>query len=322
LKDRRPSEGVAVDEVAEQMPKRTNKFQQLIYHIYEQMAARGARVTESALLQERDGDGVREVDILIEDDIAGETVRMAVECRDQERKASVEWIDQIIGKYRDLDVQKIIAVSRSGFSAQAEAKAAANNIETRTLEEALETNWPKEFVKIGIAKVTYRPSLREVRVETDPILRDVAEVSGEVTDEQENTLCTLYELAMHAFRSEVQVRVREHVSGKLLELFKTIEDLLTKAVLITVRVPAPNIYLLMDDDSTQLRIVALTFEVIVQVNLEPGHSERRLYANKAQVTTSVLRFGEPGIAYNLDVVQIAGKEHGKLLIRPAKDIGK
>ncbi len=299
------------------MPKRTDEFQRLIYHIYDQMATQSARVTESAFLRERDGGEEREVDVLIEDEIAGETVRMAVECRNRGRRASVEWIDQIIGKFRDLDVHKIIAVSRSGFSAPAEAKAAANNIETRTLQEALETDWPEEFMRLGIGKVTYLPSLRGVKVETEPELAGMDDISGNVEDGHRNALGTLRDVILDAFRSKVQIGAWEYLLEKMPELYETVEDFGTKTLLVTHRVLAPDLYLV-DDGGTRRKIVALTFELAVRLNFEPSLVKRRLYRNQAQVTTSVLRLGEDKTAYSVDIVQAAGQNDGKMLIRPAE----
>lgn len=70
------------------MPERTNEFQQLMHYIYSQMVPEGATVTESALLKERNSNSEREVDILIEHEIAGTKLRMAVECRDRSRRDS------------------------------------------------------------------------------------------------------------------------------------------------------------------------------------------------------------------------------------------
>ena len=86
-----------------------------MHYIYSQMVPEGATVTESVLLKERNSESEREVDILIEDEIAGTRLRMAVECRDRSRKDSIEWIDYLIGKYRDLD-DHIVADSQTRLS--------------------------------------------------------------------------------------------------------------------------------------------------------------------------------------------------------------
>jgi hypothetical protein len=136
------------------MPKRSNDFQRMIRRIYSQTRSRGATVTESAVLPER-GSGVeREVDVLIEFRTADVDVRIGVECRDQKRMADIQWIDSLIGKYENLPVHRVVAVSRSGFTKAAERKAAEKHIETRTLRHALSIDWPKELLEPFLARVT------------------------------------------------------------------------------------------------------------------------------------------------------------------------
>ncbi len=158
------------------MPKRTNEFQQLMHYIYGQMVPEGATVAESVFIKERDGGSEREVDILIEHEVAGTKLRIAVECRDRSRRDSIEWIDSLIGKFRDLAIDKVVAVNRVGFSKEAVQKASANGIDTRTLEKALDTDWPEEFVKLGIIRMTYRTFPVQVRIDTEPPLTDQAEL--------------------------------------------------------------------------------------------------------------------------------------------------
>jgi hypothetical protein len=123
------------------MPKRTNEFQQLVAYIYSKITPIGGKVTESAELAE-DGSLIkREIDILIEHKVAGIELKIAVECRDRTRDQTVEWIDALIGKYSRLTVNKIVAVSSSGFSGEAERKAAAHNIDTITADEAARVDW-------------------------------------------------------------------------------------------------------------------------------------------------------------------------------------
>lgn len=120
------------------MPKRSNDFQRLIAAIEGQLAPLGAVVTESKLIKEKSSDTEREIDIAIESNVGPHRVLIAVECRDQRRRADLEWIDGLIGKYRDLPVGKIVAVSRSGFTKTAIKKAKEVNISTVTLEPTID----------------------------------------------------------------------------------------------------------------------------------------------------------------------------------------
>lgn len=105
------------------MPKRTNASEKLIAKIYDQLSTPDEKVVESAILKERGNGAEREVDILLQKDIFGTPIRIAVECRGRTNKDDIQWIDGLIGKYRDLPIDKVIAVSKSGFSKSATEKA-------------------------------------------------------------------------------------------------------------------------------------------------------------------------------------------------------
>ena len=102
------------------------------------------------MVYDRDAEGLREVDILVDYRCAHHDLRIAIECRDRSRKDSVEWIDSLIGKAKSLSASKVVAVSKEGFTQAARAKARANGIETLTLEDAIDTDWSSFPFKPGI----------------------------------------------------------------------------------------------------------------------------------------------------------------------------
>jgi hypothetical protein len=132
------------------MPKRTNDFQELIAAIYEQITPQGGKVTESGMVFDRDAKTLREVDILVEYRYAHHDFKMVIECRDRSRKDSVEWIDALIGKTSSLAVNKVVAVSKEGFTDTAKNKAQMHGIDTLTVEEAVDTDWAKYSIRPGI----------------------------------------------------------------------------------------------------------------------------------------------------------------------------
>lgn len=152
------------------MPRRSNDFQRLIKRIYEQLLPTGALITESAMLTDSKTGDAREVDILIEITTPGidTPTRIAIECRDHGRTSDTTWVDQLIGKYADLPVNRIIAVSRKSFTGSAQRKAQRSNIETRSLAEALATDWPKELFEVDFTNVLHWPVVTEVSVVSDP----------------------------------------------------------------------------------------------------------------------------------------------------------
>jgi hypothetical protein len=122
------------------MPKRSDEFQQLIYLIHHQLAP-GAEVTESKFLRDKATGTNREVDIAIETQVGGYALTICVECQKRGRVVDVEWIEQMIGKHETLPTDKLILVSRSGFTQTARKKASENRVETLTIAQAVSANW-------------------------------------------------------------------------------------------------------------------------------------------------------------------------------------
>jgi len=63
------------------------------------------------------------------------------------RRADVQWIDELIGKYSRLPIDRTVAVSSSGFSRPAHAKASSHNIDLVTPKQVTSTNWPERFAQ-------------------------------------------------------------------------------------------------------------------------------------------------------------------------------
>lgn len=123
------------------MPKRTNNFQRFVTLIETIAKSPTARVIASSELEEYEGSSLREVDAIIEDSVSGFPVRIAIECRDYKRKQDKTWIDELVGKYRDLSIDTVVAVSSSGFTKGALEKATACRIRALTLREAIAEDW-------------------------------------------------------------------------------------------------------------------------------------------------------------------------------------
>src|SRR5688500_6541232 len=107
-----------------------------------------AKVTESAELKDRGTDSIREVDILVEQCVAGHKQTLAVECTSatelgQRRPADVGWVEEMLAKHRDLPTDYLVLVSETGFTKSANMKAAFYRAETIALGDALAQDWAK-----------------------------------------------------------------------------------------------------------------------------------------------------------------------------------
>ena len=93
----------------------------------------------------------REVDVSIRGKMGSHNILIVLECHDHKYRDDVTWIEQLQTKTEDLNANKVIAVSSSGFSEPAETKAKHYGIEVRTIDEISNEdldNWviPSAFV--------------------------------------------------------------------------------------------------------------------------------------------------------------------------------
>ena len=209
------------------MPKRTNEFQELIATVYAQIVPEGGKVTGSGMVHDRDAGVLREVDILIEYRYAHHDQKIAIECRDRSRKDSVEWIDSLIGKIKSLSVNKLVAVSKEGFTDSARTKAAAHNIDVLTVEQAIDTDWENYPIRPGVVVISgenYR--LHDVRYRRGDEFYPMTELGLDSLVELNGAEAgTLKEACEYLFKQYVVPYIEENKKKEIMSLFKTVEDL-------------------------------------------------------------------------------------------------
>ncbi len=129
------------------MPKRTNEFQGLIFDIQRQLSSVEA-VAESRFLQDRQTGKPVEVDIAIETRSNDFNVVISLEVRARNRPATVEWVREMLGKHSSLPTNKLVLVSKTGFTAEALRKSSENNVEAITYEAAKTFNWSETVKRV------------------------------------------------------------------------------------------------------------------------------------------------------------------------------
>ena len=122
----------------QQMPKRTNVFQKLVF-LVKKHAAVGTAVTESKLLRDNITGAEREVDVCIESVVAGHQVTVSIECTDRGRRAGVQWVEEMKAKHERLPTNALVLVSRSGFTKEATLVARSYGMEVISLN-AIDAN--------------------------------------------------------------------------------------------------------------------------------------------------------------------------------------
>lgn len=261
------------------MPKRSNDFQKLVTFIYERISPEGGLVTESGMVLDKEAGVYREVDILLENKIAGHNIKIAVECRDRSRKDSVEWIDGIIGKTKSLDVDKVVAVSSSGFSKTAALKAKANNIDLVTYKEASEINWEKYILKPGLALVSdFSYSLKRVLYWDNTEFKDIIDLNLDSTvihdGQEEGNIKECFELL---FKKHFIPFVETYLKNNRDKIFKTLADI-KSPVYLEKEIHLPNLYAVCNDkkyDISRTKMIVIGTRLVKKLDLE--HS---LFNNK------------------------------------------
>jgi len=208
------------------VPKRSNEFQALLAYLYQVIAPTGATVTESALLSERDGGAQREVDILIEHEVAGHPVLIAIECRDRRRQETVEWIDGLIGKYATLPVDKVVAVTSAKFSAAAKAKAAASRIDLMNAEDARKIEWAAHLMGPWKTMRHSHTLMRITVVDTDEkvVAESNTDESGTVTTYRDEFSASVCPDLKRLFFEKVSKSASEQLEAKIAENWQAHAD--------------------------------------------------------------------------------------------------
>lgn len=110
-------------------------FELLVARLEEWLGPLGAIIKSPDSLIDMTTKGVREVDASIRTKVGSTEVLLIIECRDRSHVQDVTWIEQLPTKKAAVGADKVVAVSSSGFTANAIEKAKQLGIETRVISE-------------------------------------------------------------------------------------------------------------------------------------------------------------------------------------------
>jgi hypothetical protein len=116
-------------------------FEQLTESIYRNLVSNPQFEKVERNVQLEGKDGKRQVDILVTTVTFGIEVKTIIECKDHSRKISVGAVDALHSVIQDLNGNKGIIVSNSGFSSKAISKAKRLGITLCTAYEAMSPKW-------------------------------------------------------------------------------------------------------------------------------------------------------------------------------------
>lgn len=90
----------------------------------------------------------REVDVAFFIDLGNHKFFLAIECRDWKKKVGVSWIEQLITKRSNVKADRMVAVSKVGFTEDAKLMAEENGIELYTLSQYQSLSDDKKLLSV------------------------------------------------------------------------------------------------------------------------------------------------------------------------------
>ena len=105
-------------------------------------------VTESKMLWDCEFEKDREVDICIEQVVAGVPVMIGIECTDLSRPVGTQKVEALFAKHKNMGIHRTIIVSKSGFTRSVEAFSKKRNVELLSFGKAMKRSWPAYMDKL------------------------------------------------------------------------------------------------------------------------------------------------------------------------------
>lgn len=107
-----------------------------------------------------DNNGIdREFDLYWEYELAGVTYKTVIECKDYASRVTIEKIDALIGKIRDIPDLKPVFATKTGYQSGAETKARANKIDLLIVREQNADDWQDKDGQPYIREINIRAGI-------------------------------------------------------------------------------------------------------------------------------------------------------------------
>lgn len=115
-------------------------LQQALINSEELMLQKNIEIERNKKIEDNYGI-VREFDLYWEYELAGVTYKTIIECKDYASRVSIDRIDGLIGKIRDIPDLKPVFATKTGYQSGAELKAKNHNIDLLIVREQRDDDW-------------------------------------------------------------------------------------------------------------------------------------------------------------------------------------
>jgi hypothetical protein len=152
-----------------QIPRSGRSLEELVATIEGLLLGEGFEVNTRVVERDDDGTPIAELDVEARGQLGSSSIRWVFECRDRpsEGPAGVHWIEQLIARRDRLRLDKMFAVSTTGFSEPARRLADDRGITLRTVSDLsdLSNDFKVQIVTLHWAEIT---SINAIDIRTDP----------------------------------------------------------------------------------------------------------------------------------------------------------
>ena len=119
-------------------------LQQAILDSEESIKQKNIIVEKNVIIQDRNGIN-REFDLYWEYELGGFTYKTVIECKDYGSPISIEKIDALIGKVKDIPELRPVIATKTGYQRGAKTKAKQNGIDLLIVRKQNDSDWRDEF---------------------------------------------------------------------------------------------------------------------------------------------------------------------------------
>src|ERR1035438_2870645 len=120
------------------------RFERVVHDIHSQFAPEGATVTMDDKIVGSESGVERQIDVSIRVNIAGYDILIVIECKDQGRPIDLTEMGSFTSLVKDVNANKGVMISSSGYTEAALNMAKARSIEIRTYVDTESTDWRSE----------------------------------------------------------------------------------------------------------------------------------------------------------------------------------
>lgn len=151
------------------MPRQGRFLEIMVKHMQEFLAPEGINVQSPEIFY-KNGVKIGEIDVTLRGNFGSSRIFVGVECRDRpsDGPQGIPWISEIYGKKSLLEVDKMIAVSTTGFTVEAINSAKKLGIDLLTVNNVEDINISNWFVPLVIDFTGTLNEILEVHLSTIP----------------------------------------------------------------------------------------------------------------------------------------------------------